>query len=345
MTHSKESFQVGRVRHRVLRTKSPVSSMGIARIQPRAGVTLLELLVVISILGVLMALLVPAVQKIRETALFTQGQNQIRQIGLAIHHFSDGHSQRLPRNQQVWERTLLFVPDSAEKIRLHRISMHTTALSSILPYVEETGLYQSVLVQGMMPLRAPASKGFVLAIFQNPLDPSATADPVLSDFTTSYVTNAQVFSMPRSIASGVGDGLSNTIFVSEHYRECQRVYFDLFSQHNLGRWRQKGNFSSPTFADNGYASWFSIFDQPESNDFAPTTSGNPPRSKSAGMVTFQAQPRLDQCDPRLPNSASSRGLQVGMGDGSVRTVHRSIDPYVFWAAVTPDRREVDPPDF
>jgi prepilin-type N-terminal cleavage/methylation domain-containing protein len=63
---------------------------------PRRGFTLVELLVVIAIIGILVALLLPAVQQARESGRRTQCANQIRQLALASHSFHDNHGRFRP---------------------------------------------------------------------------------------------------------------------------------------------------------------------------------------------------------------------------------------------------------
>ena len=90
------------------------------RISPRRGFTLIELLVVIAIIAVLIGLLVPAVQKVREAANRMQCSNNLKQIGLSMHGFHDARGS---------------FPNS-------RLDARYTWMVEILPYIEQDSLFK-----------------------------------------------------------------------------------------------------------------------------------------------------------------------------------------------------------
>src|SRR5690348_5737200 len=94
----------------------------------RPAFTLVEMLVVIAIIAILMALLVPAVQRVREVAARAQCQNNLKQIGLAIHQYHD--AQKVLPVGVRWQ-------NGKEPMRL------SSWLAAILPYVEQEPLWKS----------------------------------------------------------------------------------------------------------------------------------------------------------------------------------------------------------
>src|ERR1044072_7326492 len=102
------------------------------RTNRKSGFTLVELLVVIAIIGVVVALLLPAVQAAREAARRMQGNNHLKQLGLALHNFHDTNKIFPAADDELAAST------SLTGTGLWKASWP----AHILPYIEQQSLYQ-----------------------------------------------------------------------------------------------------------------------------------------------------------------------------------------------------------
>src|SRR5437879_1325618 len=105
-----------------------------AKSSKRPAFTLIELLVVIAIIAILIALLVPAVQKVRESAARAQCQNNLKQIGLALHSYHDSNK-RLPPGYRATAGYIDGANDTAPGWGW---------ATFILPQIEQTTIYRQI---------------------------------------------------------------------------------------------------------------------------------------------------------------------------------------------------------
>jgi prepilin-type N-terminal cleavage/methylation domain-containing protein/prepilin-type processing-associated H-X9-DG protein len=132
------------------------------------GFTLIELLVVIAIIAILIALLVPAVQKVREAAARTQCTNNLKQMGLALHSFNDAFK-RMPAalihsgRYNNANNTPYVGPEVSYVGQPYRIYNHS-GFVALLPYIEQSALFKNY----NYTLASSASSPYGIAVGPNP---------------------------------------------------------------------------------------------------------------------------------------------------------------------------------
>jgi len=139
----------------------------------KAAFTLVELLVVIAIIGVLVALLLPAVQAAREAARRTQCRNNLKQIGLALHNFEGAH--------RYFPTAYKLLPTSDPAAPSGTGTYGASAFILILPYLEENSSYAQIDISkaALNPVNMPPINAAYSTPINTFLCPSAPGDPTV----------------------------------------------------------------------------------------------------------------------------------------------------------------------
>jgi prepilin-type N-terminal cleavage/methylation domain-containing protein len=280
----------------------------------RRGYTLVELLVVIGIVAVFLGLLLPAVQRVRETAVRLKSQNQMRQISLATHHYTLVNSDEVP-GWAIFRLDLL-----------PTIPRSPGAFKPILPYLEGD-IAQS-------PRSYDSS--YTVHLYVGPADPSFDAG---RPGDISYASNFQAMRMGMTLTASYPDGLSNTIGLAERYAAGTLGVDWCAVEYQLGIHQRVDDFGRPVVFANPSARR-ATFADPTYDDVLPVTD---PATGTTGPsipgMTFQSRPKLRECDYRVAQSPHTT-MNCVMMDGSVRTISPTVSPTAYWSAVTPAGGEV-----
>jgi prepilin-type N-terminal cleavage/methylation domain-containing protein/prepilin-type processing-associated H-X9-DG protein len=164
--------------------------------QSRRAFTLIELLVVIAIIGILIGLLVPAVQKVREAANRIQCANNLKQIGLALHNYHDtNHS--FPQAYK-----LLPTPDPTAPPGAGVYGAGAFVL--ILPYIEQDNLYRGIDVTraALSSVNMPPNNPAYSTPIKTYLCPSAPGKPAV-DYTAELANSFNNFGITVTPAPGL----------------------------------------------------------------------------------------------------------------------------------------------
>jgi len=285
--------------------------------------TLIELLVVIAIIAILIGLLLPAVQKVREAAARMTCNNNMKQIGIGLHNYHSTSDKFPPMSRYDGAQT----GGVASQPQGERANLWV----SLLPYIEQDNIAKlSQLHSPRNPsiddgATAPVSLASkTIKTYLCPSDGSNQPNATWTDgwVVGNYVANHDAFHNPNDggwmtawdsgqssyqarLSGSYPDGTSNTIGVAESYARC-------------------GSTGTLWAHETVTPDWHAMF-----NDW---------NARGVNSM-FQIQPTQAQCDRFRPQSIHSSGMQVMLMDGSVRNVSASVNPIIWAASLTPNGGE------
>jgi prepilin-type N-terminal cleavage/methylation domain-containing protein len=288
----------------------------------RRGFTLVELLVVIAIIAVLIGLLLPAVQKVREAAARTQCANNLMQLGLAVHDYATTYQGQLPA---------LTSSTGAPKYGNYQGGI----LVTLLPFIEQDNLFKIAVTNPAntwdgTPTGAPAPndrvRSTLVKTYQCPGDFTISggwsATAVNSWMGSSYAANLRLFGIvhvnntqadtPKYGIDNIPDGTSNTLMFAESYAGCGGSAGNWWAYPGID-WNPN---PTPVFAD--------------TRVYAPLTIAG------GAYEVPQARPTQAACRKNTTQGIHTGQCMVGLADGSCRGVTTGVTSATWQNAILPD---------
>jgi prepilin-type N-terminal cleavage/methylation domain-containing protein len=327
----------------------------------RTGFTLIELLVVIAIIAILIGLLLPAVQKVREAATRTRSANNMKQIALACHAYESANKSMPPYVSSSYSYDIYWNWTGAEN----------GAYFAILPYVEQSAIYEAART-GTNTFDSSKVAEQVIRVFINPSDPTVGADGRVKvkvtnyrswPYTTEeynrgasgYAINTSILGYEYSVSYAfwpdynysyrdtallerrAQDGVSNVMLLIEHNSVCTAGFPDYYYSWGyapaIATWRSPAAFWGYYY---NYKSWGYQYGYPESVRFGANLN-NCDFGYSWGDYGYVDVYRI--------NAPRTGSVLVAMADGSVRSVSSNVGPYAFAIAAGPNDGEPLDPNF
>jgi prepilin-type N-terminal cleavage/methylation domain-containing protein/prepilin-type processing-associated H-X9-DG protein len=301
--------------------------MGLAGVEPRRGFTLVEVIVVIAIIAVLIGLLLPAVQKVRDAAARTQCQNNLHNIAIACHSFHDANG-FLPMALEDRDKTTPTYNTYPPRYR----HWYWSWLTQILPYVEQGNLYvQANAFADSNPPRSydpwgPPSNpalGTPVKTWQCAADPRQLTVQDASGYRVTFTgllgvngtakgRQDGIICCVRVKLEGIADGTSNTLLIGE--RPPSSDYYFGWAHFGAGYYDPRTSPSQDGSGDVVQPTWDTNY---------PSGLAEPHNGGHACPPTkYQYQPGKvsEPCDQAHFWSLHASGANFAMGDGSVRFI-------------------------